>query len=215
MSENRLPVALELRGRRVVVVGGGAVAQRKVLSLLEAEAQVTVVAPELTPELATLARDARLEWQPRGYEPGDLAEAWLAFAATDAPAVNRAVAAEAEAARIWCNCAAPPEAGDCHVLAAVRRAGITVALGTDGASPYAARRLREAVETVIPPELGALVALLGELRGEVQARVADEAKRRACYESMWQSAARELLAAGDEAGARALLQSIVDEAAND
>ncbi|MBI5831321.1 MAG: bifunctional precorrin-2 dehydrogenase/sirohydrochlorin ferrochelatase [Armatimonadetes bacterium] len=214
MSESRLPVALELRGRRVVVIGGGQVARRKVLSLLDAEAVVTVVAPRLCAELAELVAAGRIGQHARGYAEGDLADAWLAFAATDDQAINQAVAAEAEVRRIWCNCAAPPEAGNCHVLAAVRREGVTVALGTDGASPFAARRLRERVEQVISPEVAQLVSLLGELRSEVQARVATESARRACYETMWDSAALDRLAAGDPDGARAVLQAILDEAAN-
>jgi len=214
MSTNRLPVALDLRGHRVVVVGGGQVARRKVLSLLEAQAEVTVIAPRLCAELAELAGSGRLDHRARGYAAGDLAEAWLAVAASDSLEVNRDVAAEAESRRIWCNVAAPPEAGDCHVLAAVHREGITVALGTDGASPFAARRLRERVEQVISPELAQLVGLLGELRGEVQARVTTESARRDCYETMWNSTAIERLAANDADGARAVLRSILDEAAD-
>lgn len=210
MAAHRLPLAVDLAGRRVLVVGGGAVARRKVASLLDAEAEVVVVAPELCPELAG---EPRITWLGRSYEPQDLEGAWLAVAATDSPAVNRAVADEAHRRRIWCNVAAPPEAGDCHVLATVRQAGITVALGTEGASPFAARKLRERIEQVVSPALGELVQMMGELRGEVQERLATEGERRACYESMWSSAAVERLAAGDTDDARALLRAILDEAA--
>ena len=213
MSESRLPVALDVAGRLVVVVGGGAVAERKALNLLANGADLTVIAPELTAALAKRAQAGTLRWVARAYQTGDLAGAWLAFAATDAPTVNQQVAADAAVSHIWCNVAAPPAAGSFHVLAAVRRDGVTVALGTEGASPFAARKLREGIESVVTPEVARLVGLLGEFRAEVQARLADESQRRACWEAMWQSEASTHLRNGDEHSARELLASILDEAA--
>jgi uroporphyrin-III C-methyltransferase len=96
------PVGLRLLGRRVVVVGGGQVAHRRVAGLLEARAGVTVVSPEVTPALEALVADGSLTWVHRGYEPGDLDGAWYAVAATDDPEVNAAVAAEADRSRIFC-----------------------------------------------------------------------------------------------------------------
>jgi uroporphyrin-III C-methyltransferase/precorrin-2 dehydrogenase/sirohydrochlorin ferrochelatase len=96
------PVGLRLAGREVVVVGGGQVAHRRVAGLLEARAQVTVVSPEVTPALEALVAPGSVTWHARGYADGDLAGAWYAVAATDDPAVNAAVAAEAERARVFC-----------------------------------------------------------------------------------------------------------------
>ena len=90
------PVGLRLHGRRVVVVGGGQVAHRRVAGLLEAGAHVTVVSPEATPALEALVEPGSLSWERRRYADGDLAGAWYAVAATDDPTVNAAVAAEAE-----------------------------------------------------------------------------------------------------------------------
>ena len=90
------PVGLRLLDRRVVVVGGGQVAHRRVAGLLEARARVTVVSPEVTPALEALVEPGSLTWVRRRYEPGDLAGAWYAVAATDDPAVNAAVAEEAD-----------------------------------------------------------------------------------------------------------------------
>jgi uroporphyrin-III C-methyltransferase / precorrin-2 dehydrogenase / sirohydrochlorin ferrochelatase len=94
-------LALRLGGRRVLVVGGGAVATRRVPGLLDAGADVLLVSPEVSPSLHDLALAGRVRWQPRAYQPGDCAAAWLVCACTDDPAVNAAVAAEAEQARIW------------------------------------------------------------------------------------------------------------------
>jgi uroporphyrin-III C-methyltransferase len=96
------PVGLRLTGRRVVVVGGGQVAHRRVAGLLEAGAEVTVVSPEVTPALEALVAPGSLVWIRRRYEPGDLDGAWYAVAATDDPAVNAAVVAEADRSRIFC-----------------------------------------------------------------------------------------------------------------
>ena len=91
---------LDLAGRRVVVVGGGSVAQRRLVGLLAAGADVEVVAPEVTPAVEAMAPE--LTWTARAYRDGDLADAWYAIACTDDPAVNAAVAAEAERARVFC-----------------------------------------------------------------------------------------------------------------
>ncbi|RBY84279.1 uroporphyrinogen-III C-methyltransferase [Blastococcus sp. TF02A-26] len=96
------PIGLRLLGRRVVVVGGGRVAHRRVAGLLEARADVVLVSPEVTPALEALVAPGSVTWLPRRYERGDLAGAWYAVAATDDGAVNAAVAAEAESLRIFC-----------------------------------------------------------------------------------------------------------------
>ncbi len=201
----QFPVALDLRGRRVLVVGAGTVAERKVAGLLDAGAEVDLVAPEATDTLRELAAAGRLRWRQRAYEADDLADAWLVLACTDRPAVNQTVAADAAARRVWCNVAAPATAGDCHLLATVQRGPVTIAIGTGGGSPYAARRLRELVEAAVPEELGALVALMAELREAVLARYDTETERRAAFERMWTSPAAALLAAGDVTGAREAL----------
>ncbi len=206
----RLCVALELAGQPVTVVGAGAVAERKLAALLAAGAAPTVIAPDATPAIRDWAASGRLAWQSRRWEPGDLAGARLAFAATDQPALNQQIAAEAATAGIFCNVAAPAEAGDLLLLATVQRDQLTLAIGTGGASPYVAARLRERVESAVPAELAALARLMGELRAEVAARVAGQAGRRAVYERMWSSDAAARLRAGDEAGARAILRGILD-----
>ena len=95
-------LGLRLRGRRVLVVGGGAVASRRVPSLLDAGAEILLVSPKVAASLEDLAAAGRIQWQARGYQPGDCAGAWLVCACTDDPGVNAAVAAAAEAQRTWC-----------------------------------------------------------------------------------------------------------------
>jgi uroporphyrin-III C-methyltransferase / precorrin-2 dehydrogenase / sirohydrochlorin ferrochelatase len=95
-------LALRLHGRRVLVVGGGRVATRRVPALLDAVAEVLVVSPELSPSLHDLAQAGRIRWEPRGYAAGDCPGAWLVCACTNDRVVNAAAAADAEAAGIWC-----------------------------------------------------------------------------------------------------------------
>ena len=95
-------LGLRLGGRRVVVVGGGGVASRRVPSLLDAGAEILLVSPKVTASLEDLAAVGRIRWEARGYQPGDCDEAWLVCACTDDPGVNAAVAAAAETQRTWC-----------------------------------------------------------------------------------------------------------------
>jgi uroporphyrin-III C-methyltransferase/precorrin-2 dehydrogenase/sirohydrochlorin ferrochelatase len=95
-------LGLRLRGRRVLVAGGGAVAGRRVPALLDAGADVSLVSPEVTGSLEGLAQAGRIHWARRRYAAGDIDGAWLVCACTDDPAVNAAIAAAAETQRIWC-----------------------------------------------------------------------------------------------------------------
>jgi uroporphyrin-III C-methyltransferase / precorrin-2 dehydrogenase / sirohydrochlorin ferrochelatase len=117
-------VGLDLAGRRVVVVGGGAVAQRRIPGLLAAGAAVEIVAPHVTPAVEAMA--AELRWTARPYRDGDLAGAWYAIACTDDPAVNAAVAAEAERARVFCVRADDAPAGSAVTPAVGRHDGLTI-----------------------------------------------------------------------------------------
>lgn len=137
-------LGLRLNGRLVVVVGGGRVAQRRVPALLSAGAVVTVIAPEITPALDDLVADGKVTWLARRFESGDCAAAWLVQACTDDPKVNAAVAAEAEAARIWC-----VRADDAQASAAWTPAGGQVGETTvgvlAGGDPRRAAGIRDAV----------------------------------------------------------------------
>ncbi len=138
------PVGLRLLGRRVVVVGGGQVAHRRVAGLVEARASVTVVSPELTPALEALVAPGSVTWHPRRYVPGDLAGAWYAVAATDDPAVNAAVAEEAERARLFC-ARADDRAASSVWTPAVGRQGDLVVGVHGGGDPQRAVGVRDAV----------------------------------------------------------------------
>ena len=163
------PVLLDLAGRRCVMVGGGLVAERRVAGLLAADAHVIVIAPRLTPALAALAAEGRIEHEPRGYRNGDLAGADLAFVATDTGAVNAAVAREARERSIWINAADDPARCTFILPALVRRGDLTVAVATGGSSPALARAIREELEAYLTDDYTTLAAIAAEARREVRA----------------------------------------------
>jgi precorrin-2 dehydrogenase len=136
-----------------VVVGGGAVATRKVGKLLQAGADVVVISPEVSPDLAVM--DVEIEH--RSYEHGDLTGANLAFAATASREVNAAVAREAKERGIPANVADRPSEGDFAVPSTLRRGGLQVAVSTGGASPTLARRIRGKLEEAFGPEWAGVV----------------------------------------------------------
>lgn len=171
------PVALDLKNRRCVVIGGGPLAEQKVLGLREAGAHVTVVSPTLTPALEELARRHAIDVRRRHYRRGDLQDQRLAIAATEDRSGNAAVWAEAEALGIPLN--AVDDVPHCSFIApAIHREGpITVTVSTAGKSPAMAVRLRERIAHVVTREDGQLVDLLGSLRPEIAARIPDAAAR--------------------------------------
>ena len=139
------PVFLKLADRPVVIVGGGSVATAKLSALLNADARVTVVAPEVTPEIA--GREVTIRRRP--FEASDLDDAWLAVAAAPR-AVNRAVAAAAETRRVFVNAVDDPQHASVYLGGVVRRGGVTVAISTDGRAPALAGLIRQALETLLP-----------------------------------------------------------------
>ncbi|HZH20076.1 MAG TPA: uroporphyrinogen-III C-methyltransferase [Geodermatophilus sp.] len=138
------PVGLRLLDRHVVVVGGGQVAHRRVAGLLEARARVTVVSPDVTPALEALVGPGEVTWVRRRYEPGDLDGAWYAVAATDDPAVNAAVADEAERSRVFCARADDRSASSVWTPAVGRQGDLVVGVH-GGGDPQRAVGVRDAV----------------------------------------------------------------------
>jgi len=203
------PVFLDLRGRRAVVIGGGAVAEQKVHGLIAAGAHVTLVSPETTPPLADLARRGAIEIRRRPYRPGDLAGAWLAIAASDDRAVNEAAWAEAERVGVPLN--AVDDLEHCSFIApAIHREGdITVAVSTGGKSPALAVRLRQRIARLVGRAEARLCALLGELRPELAGRVPDARARTALWYEIVDSDVIEFVRRGDIEGARGRIEELL------
>jgi len=162
------PLMLKLEGAACVVVGGGAVAQRKVSGLLESGAAVTVISPAVTERLELMATREELVLLRRAYRAGDLQGARLAFAATDDPGINRLVASEAERLGIPVNVADDPASGSFVTPATVRRGDLVLSVTASGASPMLASRIRQELEARYGPEYERMTPWLRELRRRVQ-----------------------------------------------
>ena len=194
--ENYYPVFLDLKGKRVLVVGGGQVALRKVKSLLECGADVFVVAPEAVPELRQMALEGCIRWVNREYAEGDLEGAYLVISATDSQEVNRRVSADAHARGVFVNVVDDPELCSFIVPSVMRRGELVIAVSTGGSSPLFAKKVRQTLEQVIGPEYGEMAALLGRLRPYVRSVGATEAERVKIWEKVLASRAMELLREG-------------------
>lgn len=158
------PVNLLLTGRRCVVVGAGRIAARKIEALLEAGADVHVVAPEVCDEVEAWSRDGALTLTVRAFTDSDLDQAWLATAATSSPEVNRAVFDAGTARRVWVNAADDPEHCSLTLMSVVRQGDLVVTVGTGGRSPALASYLKDHVRTEMGPEWATLLDLLSEAR---------------------------------------------------
>ncbi|CAH1204154.1 Precorrin-2 dehydrogenase [Paenibacillus plantiphilus] len=193
------PVMLDLNGKRCVVVGGGAVAERKVRGLLAAGAnELIVVSPQATSGLEQLSAEGSILLKCREYLESDLFGAAIVFAATPIRSVNDAIATACRAAAIWVNVADLAEQGDFVTPAAVRRGELLIAITTGGASPALTARMKRELEALYGEDFAGRLALLRELRERMLAREPDEARRHAILRL-----AAEIVAVGNPAEVRA------------
>ena len=161
---NRYPVNLDLHGKKVVIVGGGQVAERTCRSLLEAHASVTIIAPTVTPGVEELNRMGTISLLRRSWLEGDGADALLLFAATNDRTVNRSVTQEAGQRGMWVCVVDAPEEGTFTSPAVVRRGDLLLTVSTGGKSPALARRIRQELEIRYGPDYADIVDIAGKLR---------------------------------------------------
>ncbi|MGU5846972.1 siroheme synthase CysG [Aeromonas hydrophila] len=204
-----LPIFCRLDNKPVLLVGGGEVAERKARLLLDAGAQLTVVAPELDPELAELAANGSIEWLAGEFAPAQLTGKWLVVAATDRREVNALVYQSANQARIFANVVDDPKRSSFIMPSIIDRSPLMVAISSGGKAPVLARLLREKLEAMLPQHLGAVAAFAGSLRERVKARFASMGERRRFWERLL-GADRlgQALARGDSASANQLADSL-------
>jgi siroheme synthase-like protein len=163
------PIYLELRARRCLVIGGGAVAERKVQGLLAAEATVTVVSPHLTPLLTDWSRRGAIRYTARAYQAGDMVGYHLVFVATDDGAANAAIAREGRERGIWVNAADDPAYCDFILPAVVQRGALSVAVATGGTSPALTRAVREELQEYFTADYSLLATVAAEVRLRLRA----------------------------------------------
>ena len=204
------PAFHNLRDQPVRVIGGGEVAGRKARQLRAAGARVTVIAPDVTAELASWVRDGEVTHQAKGFEDGDIAPCALVIAATADRAVNARVAALCKARFIPVNVVDAPDLGTFIVPSVVDRSPLQVAISTGGASPVLARLLRARLEASIPAAFGRLAGVVERFRGRVKAAFGDMGDRRAFWEKVLQGHIAELVFSGREREAEVQLSTLLD-----
>lgn len=163
------PIFLKLTRRPCVVIGAGHLAESKIESLRAADAAITVIAAQASDRVAEQAATGELTLHQRPYQTGDLNGAFLVVAATNDPAVNRAVFSEATEKGVLCNAVDDPPFCDFYFPSVVRRGDLQIAISTAGASPALAQQLRRDLNAQLPLDLGDWLADLGQLRREVVA----------------------------------------------
>ncbi len=202
---NYYPIFLNLNGKKAVVVGGGKVAQRKVIALLASGADVTVISPTLTKELLKSLLRERIRHIPRVYRKNDLKGAFLVVAATDSPETNRKVSKDAPA---LVNVVDVP--AECNFISpsVVRRGQLLVAISTGGASPSCSRAIRKELQILYGPEFSVYLKFVKKIRAKAMAAIPQKDKRERFLKSL---ATQEILEALRRKGVEAVKKTVTEK----
>lgn len=207
-----LPIFLNLKHRHCTVIGGGEVAARKVALLLQAGAEVTVIAPELGTTLSRSAQHKEVAHVAKPFETGQLAESVLIVAATNDRSVNESVAREAGRLNVPVNVVDTPDLCTFVMPSIIDRSPVMVAVSTGGASPVLGRLLRQKLETTIPASYGQLARLAKAFREKVKRKFASGDDRRMFWEKVLEGPIAEMMIAGKEKQATTALEKALESA---
>jgi len=206
------PAYLDLADRRVLVVGGGTVAESKIIQLVEARARVLVVSPTLTTRLESMKQAGALEHREGQFDSTDLEGVVLVISATNDESVNREVAETASDQGVLHNVVDQPALCNFITPAVVARGELQISISTGGGSPSLAQRVKREVATLIGPEYGDLLLLAAEMRQRARDQVADFDERRALLHAFVESEALDLIRAGRREEAARIANMLLDRA---
>lgn len=178
------PVNLDVQNRDCLVVGGGGVGERKVKTLLECGARVTVVTTLATERLQALASEGHIDLKARGYEPSDLEGKFLVIGATDSEEINEKISEDAARRGLLCNIADRPAACSFVLPAIVRQGDLVIAISTSNKSPAVARRIRQTLEKEFGPEYAVLLNLMGVIRQKLLAEAESPEAHKRMFERL-------------------------------
>ena len=190
------PIYLDIRGRVCIVIGGGKVAERKVVSLLHAGAKVRVVSPVVTMSLKEMSGKGIIGWKERLYRKGDLKGAFMAYAATDDEDVNRKISEEAHGNRVLLNIADEPEMCDFIIPSVVERGRLSIAISTGGASPALAKRLKLDLEERYGEEYALFLETMAAIRQKLLTKEVASDKNRKIFNKLASSTMPEMIRDG-------------------
>ena len=199
------PVNLDIGGKRCLVVGGGPVAARKMKALVLCGGVVQIISPHCSKEIIRLAEAGEIEWLQRTYREGDAKDAFLIFAATDDPRVQKQIAEDAARYHVLLNSAGEPELSDFHVPAKIRRRDFVIAVSTGGGSPALALLLKDQLAIEYGEEYGILVELMANIRRQVITRDSVAKENKALFKSVLELPVLDCIKQGDWIELRNLL----------
>jgi precorrin-2 dehydrogenase/sirohydrochlorin ferrochelatase len=205
------PIHLDIQNRNCLVVGGGGVGTRKVVTLLNCGANVTVVGPDLSEQLRELAGSPSLTVKQRPYQPGDLEGMFLVIGATDDETLNRQISRDAEQRNTLCNIADRPEICNFILPSIVQRDDLVVTISTSGRSPALAKKLRKSLEARFGEEYGVLLKLMGSIRKKLLSQSHEPEAHKPIFERLISSDLTALIKDGDTEAINALLFKILGD----
>jgi precorrin-2 dehydrogenase/sirohydrochlorin ferrochelatase len=205
------PVNLDIKDRDCLVVGGGGVGTRKVITLLDCGARVTVVSPDPTPQLKKLAAKGSVQLKERAYRSGDMDKMFLVIGATDDENLNRQISTDAAKARILCNIADRPEVCNFILPAIVRRGDLTITISTSGKSPALAKRLRLDLEKQFGEEYADFLRLMGAIRDKLLSQAHEPEAHKALFNQLIDRDLIGLIKANNTRDINALLLEVLGE----
>lgn len=203
------PVHLDINNRKVLVVGGGGVGTRKVQTLLDCGARVTVVSREVSAKLQALAASGDINLEQRSYRSQDLKGMFLVIGATNDMNLNRQVSNDAEQLNTLCNIADRPEVCNFILPSIVRRDDLVITISTSGKSPAMAKKLRRALENQYGEEYGTLLHLLGAIRKKLLRQAHEPEAHKPLFEQLINSDLLEMIQRGKIEDIDALLLEVL------
>jgi precorrin-2 dehydrogenase/sirohydrochlorin ferrochelatase len=203
------PILIQLDGKKVIVVGGGTVAERKIETLLEHGAEVRVVSRGLTPQLRKYSDEGKIGLLGQEFNEDCLEEAFLVIAATDDPGLNHQVSEKAKEKGLLVNAVDQPS--DCNFIlpSILRRGDLLVAVSTSGKSPALAKKVREALEERFGDEYGSFLVLMGRLREEILSQGLSQEENRRIFHELVNSPILEAMGRKDWDGVAEILNGII------
>jgi len=205
------PVNLDIRNRNCLVVGGGDVGTRKVMTLLDCGAMVIVVSPAVTEKIEALSNKGLIKLERRGFEPTDLDQMFLVIGATDNPELNRQIHTGAERLGMLCNIADRPEVCNFILPAIVNRGDLIIAISTSGKSPAFAKKMRKDLEKKFGTEYAEFLTLMGGIRTKLLSEDHEPEAHKHLFENLIKRDVVALIKQHDIAAINSLLFEILGE----
>ena len=205
------PIHLDIQNKNCLVVGGGGVGTRKVQTLLKCGANVTVVSPEISDRLRTLAETESLTLKPRPYRTEDIEGMFLVIGASDDETLNRQISSDAERRNTLCNIADRPEKCNFILPSIVRRDDLVITISTSGKSPALAKKLRKKLERRFGPEYGDFLDLMGAIRSKLLSQAHEPEAHKPLFEQLIDSNLIALIQEGNTREINALLADVLGD----